>query len=107
MLIKGGRAARPNEMINRDAEAPAYLQLAEILREKILSGLLITSFDYMRATVQMLRQSVDPQVARIPIIVGGGTMNAKVCGIIGADFWAIDALVGTELCKQIMAEQGA
>lgn len=38
--MKGGRAAKPNEMIDRDVETPVYLQLAEIMREKILSGAL-------------------------------------------------------------------
>lgn len=38
--IKGGRAAKLTEIIDRDAESPIYFQLAEILREKILTGSL-------------------------------------------------------------------
>lgn len=88
--------------------APAlFEQKAQEVRPDIIgiSGLLTTSFDTMRAAVQLLRSSEDAEIARIPVIVGGGIMNAKVCGLIGADYWAIDAFVGTQLCKQIMQER--
>ena len=70
-----------------------------------LYGLLTTSYEVMKLTVQQVRQSSDPQLASIPIILGGGTLNPMVCAFVGADYWAIDAMVGIELCKQMMAKR--
>jgi methanogenic corrinoid protein MtbC1 len=92
--------------IGVDVPPEEFLKQAEENHPDIIaiSGLLTTSFDYMKATVRLLRQSEDPQIAAIPIMVGGGLMNAKVCALIGADYWSIDAMMGTELCRQIMED---
>ena len=70
-----------------------------------LSGLLTISFDSMKETLQKVRTLDNPDVAQTPFIVGGGTINAMVCAFIGAEYWAIDAMVGVQLCIQIMEEQ--
>jgi methanogenic corrinoid protein MtbC1 len=70
-----------------------------------LSGLLTASYDTMKSTVQELRQVSDPQIAATPFIIGGGTVNAMVCAYIGADYWASDAMVGVQLCQQIIAKR--
>lgn len=44
-------------------------------------------------------------IARTPILIGGGTANAMACAVVGADDWAIDALTGVQLCKQILTER--
>jgi methanogenic corrinoid protein MtbC1 len=92
--------------IGVDVPPEEFARQAEEIKPDIIaiSGLLTTSFDYMKATVKLLRQSEDPRIASIPIMVGGGLMNAKVCALIGADYWSIDAMMGTELCRQIMEE---
>ena len=71
-----------------------------------LSGLLTLSYDSMKETITKIRQSDNPRLARIPVIIGGGTVNAMVCAVVGADYWAIDAMVGVQLCKQILEERG-
>lgn len=68
-----------------------------------LSGLLTISYDAMKATVTQLRAVDDPEVAKTPTIIGGGLVNSLVCAYVGAEYWAIDAAVGVELCKEIMA----
>ncbi|MBC7250227.1 MAG: cobalamin B12-binding domain-containing protein [Anaerolineae bacterium] len=86
---------------------PAYfLEQARQLQPDIigLSGLLTTSYDVMRETVDLLRRSGDVLLARKPIIIGGGILNAQVCAYVGADYWAIDAMVGVDLCKEIMTK---
>ncbi len=70
-----------------------------------LSGLLTISYDSMKETILEIRKLDDPGVARTPVLIGGGTINAMVCGFVGADYWATDAVVGMQFCRQIMAER--
>ena len=70
-----------------------------------LSRLLTISYDAMKATVTQLRKLEEPEVAQTPIIIGGGLVNSLVCAYVGAEYWAIDAAVGVELCQEMMAGQ--
>ena len=70
-----------------------------------LSGLLTISYDSMKETVQQFRKQGEPRLAQTPFIIGGGTVNAMVCAFVGADYWAIDAMMGVQLCKQILAQR--
>jgi dimethylamine corrinoid protein len=70
-----------------------------------LSGLLTLAYDSMKETIQKINKLDNPAIAQTPFIIGGGTVNAMVCGFVGADYWAIDAMVGVQLCKQIVAER--
>jgi methanogenic corrinoid protein MtbC1 len=72
-----------------------------------MSGLLTLSYEVMKATVQQVRQLSDIRIAKTPFIIGGGTINAMVCAFVGAEYWATDAMVGVQLCKQIIAERNA
>jgi methanogenic corrinoid protein MtbC1 len=68
-----------------------------------LSGLLTISYDAMKSTVQQVRRLEDAAVRSIPIIIGGGTVNAMVCAFVGADYWSSDAMYSVQLCRQIIA----
>jgi methanogenic corrinoid protein MtbC1 len=57
----------------------------------------------MKVTVTQLRVLKEREVAQTPVIIGGGLVNSLVCAYVGAEYWAIDAAVGVELCKEIMA----
>jgi methanogenic corrinoid protein MtbC1 len=70
-----------------------------------LSGLLTLSYDSIKETVQAIKKLDNRVVAQTPSIIGGGTVNAMVCAYVGADYWATDAMVGGQLCKQIMEER--
>ena len=87
-----------------DTPPDHFVQEALRIRPDIiaLTGLLTISYDSMRDTTQRIRQLDEPAVSRTPIIIGGGTVNAMVCSFVGADYWASDAMVGVNLCKQIM-----
>jgi len=63
-----------------------------------LSGLLTSSYDSMRETVDLLRS----RGLRAPIIIGGGQISDEVCRYVGADYWTTDAVAGVEICQQIM-----
>lgn len=68
-----------------------------------LSGLLTSSYDTMRATVALFRESADPRLARIPIIIGGGLLNDQVCQYVGADYWVVNSMDGVRLCQRLLA----
>lgn len=70
-----------------------------------LSGLLTVSYNSMKETIERIRKIADPSVSPVPFIIGGGTINAMVCAFVRADYWATDAMVGVQLCKQIMEER--
>jgi methanogenic corrinoid protein MtbC1 len=90
-----------------DVPAIHILDQARLLRPDIiaLSGLLTISYDVMRETVSLVRGVPDATLARTPAIIGGGLLNAQVCAYVGADYWAIDAMVGVRLCTQIVAAE--
>lgn len=71
-----------------------------------LSGLLTSSYDSMRNTVQVLRSTSDRNVASIPIVIGGNQLNEQVCQYVGADAWVTDAMSGVRLCQRLIAERG-
>jgi methanogenic corrinoid protein MtbC1 len=65
-----------------------------------LSGLLTSSFDSMRETVELIRSEHDPQIASIPIIIGGNQIDEQVCQYVGADAWVTDAMSGVRTCQK-------
>ena len=68
-----------------------------------LSGLLTSSYDSMRATVELIRGSSDPFVATRPIVLGGNQLNEQVCQYVGANAWVTDAMTGVRICQQLLA----
>lgn len=96
-IIDLGVDVPPDEFINK---------IKEIKPDIIsLSGLLTISYDAMKKIIQQVKQIDDKEISQIPIIIGGGMINEMVCGFVGADYWATDAMVGVQLCKQIIAEK--
>jgi methanogenic corrinoid protein MtbC1 len=72
-----------------------------------LSGLLTSSYDSMRETVLTLRQAPEPHIARLPIIIGGGTLNEQVRQYVGADYWVGNSMDGVRLCQRVMTGRQA
>jgi methanogenic corrinoid protein MtbC1 len=72
-----------------------------------LSGLLTISYDSMKTTVLQVRRMYDQRICNIPFIIGGGTINARVCAFVEAEYWASDGMYGVQLCKQIVSEKNA
>jgi methanogenic corrinoid protein MtbC1 len=67
-----------------------------------LSGLLTVAYESMKETVKLLREYQLSGQPAIPIIIGGGMLNEKVCRYVGADFWTTDALDGVRICQRIV-----
>ncbi len=70
-----------------------------------LSGLLTSSYDAMRETVALFRDSSAPELAGIPIIIGGTSVNEQVCQYVGADYWIVNAMEGVRLCQRLLADK--
>jgi methanogenic corrinoid protein MtbC1 len=88
-----------------DVPAADFLAAAMTLRPHIvgLSGLLTSSYDSMRATIQLIRAAGDPAIASLPIIVGGNQLDQQVCDYVEADAWVTDAMSGVRLCQRLLA----
>lgn len=67
-----------------------------------LSGLLTSSFDAMRETIQLVRISGESGVSTLPIIIGGNQLNEQVCRYVAADYWVNDAMSGVRMCQQLL-----
>ena len=67
-----------------------------------LSGLLTSSFDAMRETINMIRSSGENGISKLPIIIGGNQLTPQVCQYVGADHWVTDAMTGVRLCQQLL-----
>lgn len=66
------------------------------------SGLITSAYDSMRETIQLIRKLENTTLSTLPIIIGGGLINEKVCEFVGANYWASDAMEGVEICREII-----
>ena len=69
-----------------------------------LSGLLTSSYDAMRETIKLFRDSGIERFATIPIIIGGNQLTEEVCQYVKADYWVNDAMIGVRLCQRLMTK---
>ena len=63
-----------------------------------LSGLLTLAIDSMKKTVKAIKE-INP---KIPVLVGGGPVDKKVCEYVEADDWAEDAVGAVKLFKKYL-----
>jgi methanogenic corrinoid protein MtbC1 len=70
-----------------------------------LSGLLTSSYDSMRETINLLQQIPVTDRAGLSIIIGGGTLNDQVRQYTGADYWIANSMEGVRLCQKLLAEK--
>lgn len=88
-----------------DVPPGRFLEEAAAVRPQIvgLSGLLTASYDAMEETITLLRGNSHPDLAKIPIIIGGAQINDEVRQYVGADYWTNDAMHGVRLCQRLLA----
>lgn len=63
-----------------------------------LSCLLHSSYQAMRATIELLRSQIQP----VPSFIIGGLVDEQVREFTGADSWANDAMLGIRMCQQLI-----
>jgi methanogenic corrinoid protein MtbC1 len=87
-----------------DVSPAEFLDNAAKTRPDIigLSGLLTSSYDAMKETIDLLKNTDDTALAAIPIVIGGNQLNEQVCHYVGADHWVNDAMTGVRLCQDLL-----
>ncbi len=87
-----------------DVPPSEFLLQAMQVRPNIigLSGLLTSSYDAMKETIDLFRMTGDAELRAIPIIIGGNQLNEQVCRYVGADYWLNDAMSGVRLCQKLL-----
>jgi 5-methyltetrahydrofolate--homocysteine methyltransferase len=68
-----------------------------------LSGMLLTSFPAMRATIAALREAFEGQADAPAIIVGGGQMTEGTASWVGADDWSDNAGEAVPTIERLVA----
>ncbi len=86
-----------------DVEPARFVREARAFRPDIigLSGLITAAYTSMRDTVAALRQMMDEDGRKIPILLGG-QVDEQVCHFVGADYWTTDAMEGGRLCQRLV-----
>jgi methanogenic corrinoid protein MtbC1 len=67
-----------------------------------LSGLILGAFESMRETIALLRNREAELGYHPPVILGGATLDGKVCAFCGADSWSTDAMEGVRICQDLV-----
>jgi methylmalonyl-CoA mutase cobalamin-binding domain/chain len=67
-----------------------------------LSGLITSSFESMKTTVDVLRAEAQRHQLAFPVVIGGGMIDEQVCRYVGADYWVPDAMSGVRLCQRLI-----
>jgi len=90
-----------------DVPPAEFLAQAKKVKPDIigLSGLLTSSYDVMRDTITLIREPTVPELADLPIIIGGTSINEQVCQYVGADHWVVNSMEGVRLCQRLLADK--
>jgi methanogenic corrinoid protein MtbC1 len=84
--------------------------LAEVTRSRpqlvCLSGLIMTAFESMKATVRLLRSQEEHLGYRPFVVLGGAIIDGRVCQYAEADSWSTDAMEGVRICQGLVARAG-
>jgi methanogenic corrinoid protein MtbC1 len=81
--------------------------LDEAVRSKpdvlCLSGLIMSAFESMKATTSLIRAHEGEIGYRLPVVLGGATVDGRICEYCGADSWSSDALEGVRICEKLVS----
>ena len=87
-----------------DVQCKDFLDAVKRIHPDIvaISSLLTSSYEGLRETIIMLNHSIAQEQIRIPVIIGGGMIDDRVCRFVGANYWAPDAVSGAHICKELV-----
>ncbi|MBL8096444.1 MAG: cobalamin-dependent protein [Anaerolineales bacterium] len=90
-------------------DVPPEIFVARAIAEQpdvvCLSCLISSAYESMRITVEQLKEKRTAARMHLPILIGGGMIDAHLVRYIGADHWAVDAMDGVRLCHRLVAER--
>ncbi|MHB0979386.1 MAG: cobalamin B12-binding domain-containing protein [Thermoleophilia bacterium] len=66
-----------------------------------LSGLVTSSYQSMKDTVELLRRHEAEAGGHVPVVIGGGLIDEEVRRYVGADSWTTDAMEGVRICQRL------
>lgn len=93
------------QVIDLGVDVPKERFLTEIRRVRpdvvCMSGLILPAFDSMRETSRLIRAGERNLGYRVPIVIGGGTVDGDICAYAGADSWSTDAMEGVRICQEL------
>lgn len=72
-----------------------------------LSGLITVAFQSMKTTAGLIRQHGSDLGYVPPIILGGGTVDDKVCRYVKGHSWSTDAAEGVRICRRFVEKARA
>jgi len=89
-----------------DVPPARFLAAARELRPDIIgiSCLITRSYDAMKETIALLRESLPTDQSPRAYIIGG-VLDEQVFNYIEADFWTDDAMKGVRMCQRIMEDR--
>ncbi|MHA1310046.1 MAG: cobalamin B12-binding domain-containing protein [Candidatus Helarchaeota archaeon] len=101
-IVIGLLRAEGIDVIDLGVDKPIESFIEAIKKEKPkavgLSGLLTLAIDSMKKTIEAIK-SLDPN---IPVIVGGGPVDADTCKYVNANDWAPDAVEAVKVFKKYL-----
>ena len=92
------------EDLGVDVQPNDFLDAVQRIKPDIIgiSSLLTSSYESLRETISLLNDSMTELQLSIPVVIGGGMIDGKVCKFVGANCWAPDAVSGAHLCKEMV-----
>ena len=93
-------------VVDMGVDVPPARILDEVARERpevvCLSGLVTVAFQSMKTTAELIRQH-GPDLGYVPpVVLGGGTVDDKVCRYVKGDSWSSDAAEGVRICRRFV-----
>ena len=82
-------------------------QVAEVVQRERpdvvgLSCLLTSGYESLRETIDLVRAESAAWHPHLPIVIGGGAVDAMVCERLGADGWCDDAARGLGIVRALL-----
>ncbi|MHA1268371.1 MAG: cobalamin B12-binding domain-containing protein [Candidatus Helarchaeota archaeon] len=101
-IVIGLLRAEGIEVIDLGVDQPVEVFVNAVKKYKPdvvgLSGLLTLAIESMKKTISAIKA----EDQNIPIIIGGGPVDEKVCEYVGADDWSPDAVAGVKVFKKFL-----
>ncbi len=87
-----------------DVPAEAIVAAVETDRPDVvcLSGLITAAFQSMKATIDLVEQLSPALGYRPPVVLGGSTVDDRVCRFAGAESWSNDGVEGVKICRRLV-----
>ncbi len=90
-----------------DVPAEKFVAMAIEKKPRIIgiSGVLTSSFENMQKTISLLRSDSNIDQENMSIIIGGCSVDERICSFADADYWTTDAMKGANICREILTDK--